>query len=93
MKPLFIAEWLAATGIIVFRSVKKNHGPPSPGALLATSGLFVMLAVLADAGPGAEKVAVLFGAGIDIAAFMNLFQTGVAKTKPTPAPSPPPVVV
>ena len=74
MKPVFIAEWLAAIGIIVYRSVKQTHAPPMPGSLLATSGLFVMLAVMADTGPNAERAAVLFGAGIDIAAFMNLFQ-------------------
>lgn len=79
MKPLFIAEWLTAIGIIVFRQVKKNHAPPVPGSLLAVSGLFVILAVISDAGPQAEKVAALFGAGLDIAAFMNLFETGVAK--------------
>ena len=83
MKPLFIAEWLVGTGIVVFRSVKKNHGPPSPGSLLAVSGLFIILAIIADTGPDAEKVAALLGAGLDVAAFMNLFGGGVAKTPAT----------
>ena len=71
MKPLFIAEWLVGLGIIGYRAVKQYKTPPMPGSVLVVSGLFIGLAILADTGPDAEKVAALFGAGLDIAAFMN----------------------
>ena len=79
MKRLFIAEWLTATGIVVWRQVKVNKSPPTPGQLIATSGLFVMLAILADTGDEQAKVAALFGGGVVLAAFMNLFGAGGPK--------------
>lgn len=66
-----ILTWLIAEGIIVYRSVKVDHGPVVPGMLLATSGLFVLLALLAEAGPGAAQLATLIGAGVDIAGIMK----------------------
>ena len=66
-----ILTWLIAEGIIIYRSVKVDHGPPIPGMLLATSGLFVLLAVLAEAGPDAARLATLMGAGFDIAGLMK----------------------
>jgi hypothetical protein len=66
-----IITWLIAEGIIIYRSAKVDHGPPSPGMLLATSGLFVLLAILAEAGPDAAKLATLVGAGMDIAGLMK----------------------
>lgn len=75
----FIAAWLVGEGIIVYRSVKVQKAPPSPGQLLLSSGLFVMLAILAEA-PNARKLAVTLAWGFDIAALMNLFGTGGPKT-------------
>jgi len=72
MKPLFIAEWAVAMGVISWREFKAGR-PPIPGTLLIVSGLFAALAVIADTSPGADRFAALFGAGLDIAAFMNLF--------------------
>jgi hypothetical protein len=73
-----IITWVIAEGIIIFRSVKVNHAPPMPGMLLATTGLFVMLAILGEA-PGAAGLATGIGAGLDIAGFMNLFGLGGPK--------------
>ena len=69
-----ILAWLIGEGIIVYRAVAKDHVAPMPGALLATSGLFVMLGIL---GEGAPQLAALLGFGFDIAAFMNLEVAGV----------------
>lgn len=66
-----ILTWLIAEGIITWRAVKVDKGPPIPGMLLATSGLFVLLAVLAEAGPDWATVATLIGAGMDIAGLMS----------------------
>lgn len=66
MGPMLIT-WLVAEGIIIYRTAAQ-HIPPRPGQLLATSGAFVALAVLAEFAP---ELATAIGAGVDIAA---LFQ-------------------
>jgi hypothetical protein len=66
-----ILAWLIGEGIIVYRSVSKDHAPPVPGALLATSGLFVLLALLAEYEP-ARFLATAMAFGVDLAALMNL---------------------
>ena len=66
-----MAAWAVGEGIIIYRSVRKNHAPPMPGALLASSALFVMLALLAEA-PSARGLAVTLAWGFDLAAFLNL---------------------
>jgi hypothetical protein len=72
MRGLTLA-WAVGIGIITYRAVKVNHGPPMPGALLAASGLFVMLALLSEGGEGAGKLATALAWGFDVAAFLNLF--------------------
>ena len=66
-----ILAWLIGEGIIVYRSVSKDHAPPVPGALLATSGLFVLLALLAEYQP-ARFLATALAFGVDLAALMDL---------------------
>ena len=69
--PGIVLAWAVGEGIIIYRAVRKTHAPPMPGALLASSGLFVMLALLAEA----DRARFLAGAlawGFDVAAFMNL---------------------
>lgn len=63
--------WLIGEGIIVFRSVRSNHAPPMPGALIASSGIFALLALLAES-DSARPLAVALAYGFDVAAFMNL---------------------
>jgi hypothetical protein len=78
-----VLAWLVGEGIIVYRSVRRDHSPPIPGALLASSGLFVLLAILAQADT-ARPVATALAWGFDLAAFMNLFPmvTGAAGSAP-----------
>lgn len=68
----FILAWLVGEGIIIYRSVKVQKAPPGPGQLLFTSGLFVLLALLAEA-EKARPLATTLAWGYDIAAYMNLF--------------------
>jgi hypothetical protein len=75
----FIAAWLVGEGIIVYRSVKNQKAPPGPGQLLLSSGVFVMLALLAEV-RSARSLAVTLAWGFDIAALMNLWGTGGPKT-------------
>ena len=77
----FVFAWLIGEGIIVYRSVKVRHIPPGPGELLYSSGLFVLLALLAEARQ-ARFLATALAYGFDIAAFMNLFPP-VTGAKPT----------
>ena len=69
---LFTLAWLIGEGIIVYRSVRTNHAPPMPGALLASSGVFALLALVAES-DAARPVAVALAYGFDLSALMNLF--------------------
>lgn len=75
MKALLLSEWLVAEGILIYRGFKANGRPPLPGQLLAASGAFVLLGLVAEFGPNAAGFAAVFGAGVDIAAGMNILGT------------------
>lgn len=81
--PGIILAWMVGEGIIIYRHVKTEGSPPMPGQLLASSGLFVMLGLLAEA-PRARFLAGALAWGFDIAAYMNLapsiFTGGTTKT-------------
>lgn len=62
--------WMVGEGIIIYRTVNREHRPPMPGELLASSGLFVVLALLGQSQP---KLATTLAVGFDAAAFLNLF--------------------
>ena len=86
MRSGIILAWLIGEGIIVWRSVAKEHRPPMPGTLLASSGFFALLAVLAEYEP-ARPAATALAFGLDLAAFLQApgFGTGVlANPYPTP---------
>lgn len=70
-----IAAWLTGEGLIIYRSVKVNHAPPGPGQLMVSSGIFVLLGLLAES-ERARSVAVTLAWGYNVAAFMNLFGAG-----------------
>ena len=62
--------WLIGEGIIVWRSVTRNHRPPMPGELLGSAGFFALLALLAEYQP-ARTFATVVAFGIDIAAYLE----------------------
>jgi hypothetical protein len=62
--------WLIGEGIIVWRSVTRNHRPPMPGELLSSAGFFALLALLAEYQP-ARTFATIMAFGIDIAAYLE----------------------
>jgi hypothetical protein len=84
-----ILAWLAGEGIIVYRAAK-NKTPPVPGQMLAATGLFAAMAVLAEYEP-ARPVATLFAFGIDIAVLMKVLPGGAdapaAKSTPVTTPA------
>lgn len=73
MDRLLIVEWLAAEAIVIYRGVSKLHYAPMPGQLLATSGAFVLLSLLAETGQGAAYLAGVLGGGFILAAGLDLF--------------------
>lgn len=69
--PGIVLAWAVGEGIIIYRSVRKKHAPPMPGQLLASSGLFVLLGLLAQA-QSARLLAASIAWGFDLAAYLNL---------------------
>jgi hypothetical protein len=80
--------WLLGEGIIIWRSVNKNHRPPMPGELLGSSGFFALCALLAEY-PPARTTATLLAFGIDLAAYLQapLVTTKAPTTTKAPAAS------
>jgi hypothetical protein len=74
--------WLIGEGIIIWRSVNKNHRPPVPGELLASSAFFALLALLAEYQP-ARTTATLIAFGVDLAAYLEA--PIITPAKPAPA--------
>jgi hypothetical protein len=70
--PGIVLAWLAGESLIIYRSYKNDHRPPVPGQLLASSGLFAVLGLLASSAPDARFLAAAMAWGFDIAAFMGL---------------------
>ncbi len=75
----FILAWMVGEGIIIYRSVKTNKCPPGPGQLLVTSGMYVMLAMLAEVN-SARYLATALAWGFNAAAFMRLYDPVGGKT-------------
>jgi hypothetical protein len=88
MRSGIILAWLIGEGIIVWRSVAKNHRPPMPGTLLVSSGMFALLAVLAEYEP-ARGAATAIAFGLDLAAYLEApgFNSGTGTNQVLPTPS------
>ena len=75
MGGLFIIAWMTGEGVIVYRSVKEQHMPPSPRQLLVASGLYVGLAIIAEYQP-ARAVATAFAWAVNVAVLMRVLPGG-----------------
>lgn len=95
-RPVFVAAWLFGMGLITYRYVVKQHQPPIPGSMLAASGLFALLALVAEYEPAAAAAAAAAW-GFDLAALLGLFPenvagpTGKTTASKTAVSKPPPV--
>lgn len=83
-----IAAWLTGEGIVTWRWFKQG-APPPPGSLLAVSGFFALLAMLAMH-PPARGVATALAVGIDIAALLQVLP---GTSAPKAAPGWPPAKI
>lgn len=77
-----ILAWMVGEGLMIYNNVAKSHRPPFPSDLLSTSGLFILLAIMAEKWPG---LAGTLAWGFDAAAFMVLFSNKEAAAKSAPA--------
>lgn len=81
MKGLIVA-WGVAEAIVIYRRAKEQR-PPMPGELLATSGAFIVLGILAE---GAPALAATIAVGIDVAALFEVWPfAGDGASTPAPA--------
>lgn len=76
-RSVFTAAWLFGMGLITWRYVARQHQPPIPGSMLAASGLFALLALVAEYQPAAGAAAAAAW-GFDLAALLGLFPESVA---------------
>lgn len=77
--------WLIGEAIIIYRQVAREHHPPVPGTLLASSGFFALCALLAEYAP-ARPAATLLAFGIDVAAYLEVPIVAPAPVKAQTAP-------
>jgi hypothetical protein len=82
-----LLAWLAGIGLITWRSVKRDRKPVSPGQYAAASGLYVLLALVAEYQPAAP-VAVLTAWGFDLAVFLQVLPSQVGGPGKAPPPRP-----
>ncbi len=87
MTPM-LAPWMAEVVLISWRTVRKEKRPPFPSELLATFVVFGTVSLVAEKQP---QIASLFGWGVVVATFLNLFPEGyVPSGKPFGAYDPRP---
>lgn len=87
MRAGVVTAWLFGMGLISYRYIARQHQPPIPGSLLAASGLFALLAVIAD-WEAAAPAAVAAAWGFDLAALLNVLPASVAGPKKATPPTP-----
>ena len=81
---MFLFAWMIGEGIIVYRWIK-NGAPPTPGALLLPSGLYLSLAILAEYQP-ARTTATVFAYAVDLAILLQVVGKAPAQQTGWPPP-------
>jgi hypothetical protein len=73
----FVAAWLAGTGLLVWRQVHRDHRLPVPGQMVAVTGFFAGLALVADVVPASAGLVTMTAWGLDLAGLLNLWPQGL----------------
>lgn len=73
----FLAAWIAGESLIVWRVVHADHKPPVPGTLVAVTGLFAVMGLVADVVPASATFLTVTAWGLDVAALLRLFPQGL----------------
>lgn len=76
MDSSLFAAWLVGEGVAVWRITTRWHKPPAPAQLLGITGLFIGLALFADAVPNARRTVTLLAWGLDIAGVLSIWARG-----------------
>jgi hypothetical protein len=71
------AAWLLGEAIVIWRQVHSSHKLPVPAQLIGVTGLFVVLALVADSAPAARPVVTMLGWGLDLAGLLNVLPAGL----------------
>jgi hypothetical protein len=77
LKAGLLAAWLVGESLLVWRIVHRDHHMPVPGELLAVTGLFAVMAVVADVFPASAPLVTVGAWGLDVAGFFNLWPAGL----------------
>lgn len=77
MKAGLLAAWLVGESLLIWRIVHRDHHMPVPGELIAVTGLFAGLAVIADVFPTTTGLVTVGAWGLDLAGFLNLWPAGL----------------
>jgi hypothetical protein len=80
---LFFA-WSVGEGIITWRWIK-NHAPPTPGALLLPTALYLSLAILSEYRP-ARATATVFAWSVNLAILLQVVGKAPAQATGWPPP-------
>lgn len=71
MRGLVLA-WLVGLGLLTWRTAQEYHKPPVPGRLAGASVVFVLLALIAEAGPNAARTATITAWAFDLAVLLQI---------------------
>ena len=77
MKSGILAAWLAAVGIVGWRTVHTEHRLPAPGVFLGVTGLFVAGSLVAEWVPKSQTLVLATLVGLDVAALLNVLPAGL----------------
>ena len=71
------AAWLLGEGLVIWRQRHAAGGLPVPGKLLAVTGLFAGLALVAEVVPRSAGLVTAVAWGLDVAGVLNLWPQGL----------------
>jgi hypothetical protein len=69
--------WLAGMAITGWRQVRQSGHMPVPASLIAVTGLFVALGIIAEAAPSTARVVTLTAWGLDLAGLLRILPAGL----------------
>ena len=78
---MFVMAWIVGIGIVGYRSLVKQKTPIWPGQVLAASGLYVGLAILAQY-PPARATAAAFAWAVDAAVLLQILPGDTKQPSP-----------
>ena len=71
------AAFLVGEGVVIWRIVQRWHKVPVPAQLLGVTGLFIGLALIADAVPNARRTVTVLAWGLDVAGLLSVWTAGL----------------